>query len=189
MSEFMQRRLFKEVKNETEDAITKVSASTLPWKNVIIALLHRFYQTTDRMMMVYRPHQFVILNDTFVNMVWSFETNDWEVYVAFQPYSKSIDIAPSINTSVRALMESLPVAVKADFRFNMVSDCFHELINHGYRLIEPPEVVDGQHVGIWHNSGNAIGVFISKAILEELNSDPACLRIKQLFANNIPEEE
>lgn len=179
----MQRRLTTELKKEISDAIDKVSTSALPWKDIIIAVLNRFYQTTNEYKLVYRAHRFDIIDGTFLAMVRSVETDSWDVYVAFQPYSKSFDILPSINVSVRDLIESLPVAVKADFRFTMLANCFRELIDYGYRLVELPEVVEEHHVSVWHILGDTVGIFISKAVLEELNSDPGCAKNNELLVD------
>ena len=188
-ADFIQRKLANDVKDYITDAITEVRESTLPYKQVILVVLEDIFQTIARSNRVYRPFRFSIAHGAFIVMVWSVETSDWEIYMIFQPSSERMDIAPSIETSIPALMKSLPVAVKADFRFTIVADSYHKLMEFGYRLVAKPKTIDNDHLTIWHSPRDTVVVSVSQVVLEELNSDPACLEMDKLFADALLEED
>lgn len=186
---FMQRKLAIDVKDCVAEAIAEVRESSLPYKQVVIAVLEDIFQVTARSNRVYRPFRFSIAHGAFIVMVWSVETNDWEIYMMFQPSSERMDIAPSIETSIPALMKSLPVAVKADFRFTIVADSYHKLMEFGYQLVAEPKTIREDHYTTWHSPRDTVVVSVSQVVLEELNSDPACLEMDKLFADALLEEE
>ena len=189
MSEFCYRKMVSYTKKFISAAIKEVEKQPWAWNDVIISVLDTLYQTIEKTKTIYRPHACSIVDDGFVIMVWSAVTQDWEIYITIVGCPEHVDIVPCEDTTIKALMTSMPIELKDDFRFNVVANYYRYLLDFGYRLVPSPQMIDDYHVTLWHRKGHAVNVHVSKTILEELNSDPACLKIKQLFVDSIPEEE
>ena len=189
MSEFIRRKLLRDLKHATDLAIKEVAKTSWLCKDVIIAVLDEFYRNAEKSQCVFRRHDYSIIDDTFIIMVWSYTTHNWEIYSAISEHSDHLDIVPVKDATVKSMMASIPVDLKDDIRFITIADTYRYLMKFSYRLMKTPRMVNGYHVSEWHSRNNTVSVYVAKNILEELNSDPGCLQTEKLFVDSITEEE